>query len=35
MRGYFDPATPAFKQNEFGGAFGGPVRRDKTFFFFL
>jgi hypothetical protein len=32
-RGYFDPATPAFEQNEFGGTFGGPVRRDKTFFF--
>jgi hypothetical protein len=32
-RGYFDTETPAFEQNEFGGTFGGPVRRDKTFFF--
>src|ERR1017187_5997813 len=23
-KGYFDPATPDFKQNEFGGTFGGP-----------
>src|SRR5947209_4095712 len=32
-RGYFDPEKPDFKQNEFGGTLGGPVRRDKTFFF--
>ncbi len=32
-KGYFDPTTPDFKQNEFGGTFGGPVRRDNTFFF--
>jgi hypothetical protein len=32
-KGYFDPATPDFKQNEFGGTLGGPIRRDKTFFF--
>lgn len=25
---------PAFTQNQFGGSIGGPVRRDKTFFFF-
>lgn len=24
---------PAFRRNEFGGTFGGPVRRDRTFFF--
>ncbi len=24
---------PAFKQNQFGGTFGGPIRKDKTFFF--
>jgi hypothetical protein len=24
---------PAFRRNEFGGTFGGPIRRDKTFFF--
>jgi len=32
-RGYFDPAKADFKQNEFGATFGGPLRRDKTFFF--
>jgi len=32
-KGYFDPATPDFKQNDFGGTFGGPIQRDKTFFF--
>jgi Carboxypeptidase regulatory-like domain/TonB dependent receptor len=24
---------PAFHQNQFGGSFGGPIRRNKTFFF--
>ncbi len=33
VKGYFDPATPDFKQNEFGGTFGGPIRHDKTVFF--
>jgi hypothetical protein len=32
-RGYFDPTRSAFKQNQFGGAIGGPVKRDKLFFF--
>lgn len=35
-RNYFDPAAekiPAFKRNQFGAAVGGPIRRDKTFFF--
>jgi hypothetical protein len=32
-RGYFDPVKADFKQNEFGATFGGPIRRDKTFFF--
>ena len=26
-------ATPVFRQNQFGGTFGGPIKRDKTFFF--
>lgn len=25
--------TPVFRQNQFGGTFGGPLRKDKTFFF--
>jgi hypothetical protein len=25
--------VPPYKQNEFGGSFGGPIQRDKTFFF--
>jgi Outer membrane receptor for ferrienterochelin and colicins len=32
-KGYFDPYTPALIQNQFGGTFGGPIKRDKTFFF--
>ncbi|HEU0122176.1 MAG TPA: TonB-dependent receptor [Bryobacteraceae bacterium] len=24
---------PAFRRNEFGGTFGGPIRKDRTFFF--
>jgi hypothetical protein len=32
-RGYFDPTRSEFKQNQFGGTIGGPVRRDKIFFF--
>lgn len=26
-------AVPPYHRNEFGGVFGGPIRRDKTFFF--
>ena len=39
-RNYFDlpPAAighrlPEFRRNNFGGAFGGPIRKNKTFFF--
>ena len=32
-RGYFDPTRSAFNQNQFGGAVGGPVKREKIFFF--
>jgi hypothetical protein len=30
---FFQPAVPVFHQNVFGGTFGGPIRKDKTFFF--
>jgi Carboxypeptidase regulatory-like domain/TonB dependent receptor len=36
-RNYFDAPTlpkPPLRQNDFGGTLGGPVRKDKTFFFF-
>ena len=34
---YFDPRdqpVPPLRQNQFGGALGGPLRRDRSFFFF-
>ena len=33
-RNYFSPTRGAFRQNQFGGTFGGPIRRDKIFFFY-
>jgi Carboxypeptidase regulatory-like domain len=32
-RGYFDPTRSAFRQNQFGGTIGGPMRRERGFFF--
>ncbi len=34
-RQYFDPpnSIPPYKQNQFGGSLGGPIRRNKMFFF--
>jgi len=32
-RNYFSPTRGAFRQNQFGGTFGGPIHRDKIFFF--
>ena len=32
-RNFFSPTRGAFDQNQFGGTFGGPIRKDKIFFF--
>jgi Carboxypeptidase regulatory-like domain len=33
-KNYFSTTSDLLKWNQFGGAVGGPVRKDKTFFFF-
>jgi len=32
-RGFFSSDKPPLRQNEFGGTFGGPIKKDKTQFF--
>jgi hypothetical protein len=32
-RGYFSPERSTFQQNQYGGTFGGPIKRSKIFFF--
>ncbi len=32
-RNFFDGSKPPFRRNQFGVAIGGPIRRDKTFYF--
>lgn len=32
-RGFFNTTKPVIRQNEFGGTVGGPIIKDKTFFF--
>jgi carboxypeptidase family protein len=32
-QGYFNSTRPQWNQNQFGGTFGGPIKKDRTFFF--
>ena len=32
-RNFFGSTVAPFRRNEFGGTFGGPIKKDKTFFF--
>ncbi len=32
-QGYFNSIKPQSNQNQFGGTFGGPIKKDRTFFF--
>jgi hypothetical protein len=32
-RNFFDKTIPPFKRNQFGAGAGGPIRKDRTFFF--
>lgn len=32
-RGFFDTEKPKFNQNQFGGVIGGPLKKDRLFFF--
>ncbi|HVO61717.1 MAG TPA: carboxypeptidase regulatory-like domain-containing protein, partial [Terriglobales bacterium] len=32
-QGYLNTIKPQFNQNQFGGTFGGPIKKDRSFFF--
>jgi hypothetical protein len=32
-KGFFDSTVPDYKQNQFGGTLGGPIKKDKSFLF--